>query len=157
MTKEEFAALLNGREYLNEIPQGGEQLAKENGLLVLFGASEDLLEFRGTVDDECGAYGGQVAYLTRKGNIKGKPKPGRLKIVAEWQPQEREDPPFELISKHDKNGKLVELSFPPMPAPNPIIAIWRITTPEQDFAPFNIYEDGELYCIGCVVDFKPVV
>ena len=57
MIKEELAALINGREYTHELTDK-EKSAKDARLVVVFGASEDLMEFRGAINDECGAYGG---------------------------------------------------------------------------------------------------
>ena len=62
MTKEQLAELLNGNEYRDEMTKEQEQAAKQNNLLVLFGASDDLLEMRGAIRDEVGAYdGGEYA------------------------------------------------------------------------------------------------
>ena len=55
MTALELANRLNGREYRKEITKEEEKLAKESGLVVVFGASDDLAEFRGAFDDEFGA------------------------------------------------------------------------------------------------------
>lgn len=49
MTKEQLAEMLNGRQYGDETTPEIERLAKENGLCIAFGASDDLLEFRGSV------------------------------------------------------------------------------------------------------------
>lgn len=65
MTKEEFAAQLNGREYLKEITEDEERLAKESGLLVVFGYSDDNVELRGVINDEVGAYDGTDALIDR--------------------------------------------------------------------------------------------
>jgi hypothetical protein len=46
MTKEAFAELLNGRQYRAELSSEEEQLAMENKLVIVFGASDDLLELR---------------------------------------------------------------------------------------------------------------
>ena len=70
MTKEQLAEMLNGRQYGDETTPEIERLAKENGLCIAFGASDDLLEFRGSVYDEAGAYNGTVVYLSKKGNVK---------------------------------------------------------------------------------------
>lgn len=51
----EAAALLNGSEYREE---GSRQLFADmatDGLVAVFGASDDLMEFRGAIDDEAGA------------------------------------------------------------------------------------------------------
>lgn len=56
MTKEELAAQLNGRQYTEEITPDEALLAKQEGLVVIFGASDDLCELRGAIHDELGAY-----------------------------------------------------------------------------------------------------
>lgn len=61
MTKEELATMLDGRQYRDETTTQIEQLAKENNLLIVFGASDDLCEFRGTIEDEFECYdGGEI-------------------------------------------------------------------------------------------------
>ena len=67
MTKEELAMLLNGREYTEEITKDEEQQAKESGLVVVYGASDDIVEFRGAICDEAGAYGDSQINITREG------------------------------------------------------------------------------------------
>ena len=55
ITKEEAAASLNGSEYRNE---GSRELfaqMKAAGLVAVFGASDDLAEMRGAIEDEVGA------------------------------------------------------------------------------------------------------
>lgn len=69
MDKESLAAMLNGREYRSEITKAEEKSAYQNGLVVLFGASDDLAEFRGVFDDEIGCYGGGELFLTNKGPL----------------------------------------------------------------------------------------
>lgn len=61
MTKEELAAVLNGRQY-REVPNlKDSQLAKENNLLIVYGTSDDLCEFAGAIDDEFDCYdGGEI-------------------------------------------------------------------------------------------------
>lgn len=66
MTKESLAAELNGREYGSEISRAEEKAAKAAGLVVVFGYSDDNVEFRGCIDDEVGAYDG--AKIRVKGN-----------------------------------------------------------------------------------------
>lgn len=62
-TVEEFAARLDGRQYGNEMTAEEEKLAKELDFLVVFGASDDLAELRGAIDDECGCFNGGVLKL----------------------------------------------------------------------------------------------
>lgn len=58
MTIKGWADLLNGRQYGEELTRDEEILAKNDGVLILFGASDDLLEFRGITDDEISAWEG---------------------------------------------------------------------------------------------------
>jgi hypothetical protein len=69
MKKEELAAQLTGREYGSEMSKDEEARAKSAGLLVIFGASDDLMEFRGIIHDEAypGAEG--VVKIHRAGLI----------------------------------------------------------------------------------------
>lgn len=70
MIAKEIATLLDGMEYGEEIPKHDLQYAKENGAVIVFGASDDLMEFRGAITDELGGYGGNKAYLDKHGLIK---------------------------------------------------------------------------------------
>lgn len=56
--KSDFAKQLNGREYLNEISKEETQKAKELGLVIVFGYSDDNAEFRGAINDEIGCFNG---------------------------------------------------------------------------------------------------
>ncbi len=67
MTKEALAQLLNGREYGSEISSGEEAIAKQDGLLVIFGYSDDNVELRGAFSDEAGCYDGGTIWLGRSG------------------------------------------------------------------------------------------
>jgi hypothetical protein len=65
ITKEQLAALLNGRQYLHEITQQEEDLARFYGLVVLFGYSDDNAEFRGAINGELGV-GDRPIFITTK-------------------------------------------------------------------------------------------
>jgi hypothetical protein len=58
MTIFDFAEVLNGREYLNEMTPLEEQRAKGLNFVVVFGYSDDLAEFRGAIDEEIDCYDG---------------------------------------------------------------------------------------------------
>jgi hypothetical protein len=67
LTKEEAAAALDGGEYREE---GSKELfarMAEAGLVAVFGASDDLMEFRGAIYDETGAYGGTNVRVSPEG------------------------------------------------------------------------------------------
>ncbi|MFZ5713072.1 MAG: hypothetical protein ACOY3N_09550 [Bradyrhizobium sp.] len=67
MTKEEAAAQLDGCEYTKEGSRDLWKAMADAGLVAVFGASDDLMEFRGAIRDEVGSYNGGTAYLTSAG------------------------------------------------------------------------------------------
>jgi len=69
MTPQEAAARINGNEYRHEIPPGLAQVLKDAGLVAVYGASDDLMEFEGAIRDEVGCYDGGIAYLTGAGML----------------------------------------------------------------------------------------
>ena len=67
MNAKELAAKLNGREYLREITDEEAKQAKASGLVVVYGASDDLIEFRGAIHDEGDCYDGGEILFDSKG------------------------------------------------------------------------------------------
>lgn len=63
MTKEELAAKLDGSEYPFRPDGGLMAMAAAAGLVVVYGASDDLMEFDGAIKDEVSCYDGGRAYL----------------------------------------------------------------------------------------------
>lgn len=72
MTKEEFAAMITGRHEGSELEPGEESAAKRSGLVVVFGYSDDNVELRGAIDEECGAYDGTTLYFDDEGLLQNK-------------------------------------------------------------------------------------
>lgn len=138
LTKEKLAEMLNCNEYGDEITNEQEQQAKDSGLVVVFGYSDDNMEFRGALDDEFGCYDGREIWFTKIG----------LEI---------DDDDMEVIKKYDLEPKL-----------NCIEAVWDegYDTGEGDetcswqyktdipHSTFRIMEGGDLYCIGIVFDIN---
>ena len=139
MTKEDFATLINGRQYRDELTKEEEKSAEESGLIVIFGASDDLIEFRGKINDEIGAYKGTDFIIATPGT--------ELFIEDEEVYHKAKDIEPHVISE-DSTGK--DNRFKAEWAPSSIDASWLITT-EMPHASFDIFEDGDLYCRGLVV------
>ena len=133
LSKELLAGLLTGRKYGSEMAKEEEQQAKAAGLIVIFGASDDLMEFRGLVDDERGYYPGRVALIDAAGLL----------------------PVREDVEDDD----VLKDFFAREPAARAVEALWcveegyswtfRTNVPH---ATFEIVEDGEPYCRGIVID-----
>lgn len=71
MTKEELAASLNGLQYpaYKNITPEQKAAAKAAGLVIVFGASDDLMEFEGAIYDEFGCYDGGTVLVDAKGML----------------------------------------------------------------------------------------
>lgn len=139
MTKEQLAALLNGRQYRSEITKDEEAAAKAAGLLVIFGASDDLVEFRGAVHDEIGAYNGTIFRLCPEGLLPEWPD----EVDEGWSESEAEDyfrrkalGFVEIEAKWDEGGYSWVISPPP----------------SLPHAIFVVKEDDDNYCRGIVID-----
>lgn len=121
------ANALDGNEYREEGTCELFAHMKESGLVAAFGASDDLLEFRGAIDDEVGAYegtevrisNGQLVQNTCDNeecpNFNSHP-PGSFLVKAEW-----------AVDDYS----------------------WKITT-DTPCHYFEVLEDGEKYCRGIV-------
>lgn len=95
MDATEAAAKLDGNEYSKEGSKDLFAAMKAAGLVAVFGASDDLMEFRGAIHDEAGTYGGGEVHLTRDGLLQNEcedddcPHFARLKkttptVTAKW-------------------------------------------------------------------------
>ena len=138
MTKEELSVILDGRERGKEISKEEQKAAKESGLVVVFGASDDLMEFDGAIYNEVSCYEGGFAYLDENGLLENecdnddcphfeKIKEKSKKIEAIW---------CEGIEDGDWDDNHVPIS-------------WTYKT-DIPHSTFRILEDDETYCIGIV-------
>lgn len=129
MTSKELAAQLDGNQYGKEITKEQEAIAVDNGLVVVYGYSDDAVELLGCIDDEVGAYDGTTFHITREGVLQ---EPDCGFDGCKY---------FEAAKKAAVNIK----------------AVWHDTgnpcwTYETDIPheTFRIYDDGELFCVGIV-------
>jgi len=134
MTKEQLAALLNGRQYRDEINKDEAKAAKEAGLVVIYGASDDLVEFEGAIHDEIGAYDGTTFWLTRKGPLE-EHEDCECKYCGF---QRAKDTALEIQAIWGKGGYS-----------------WQYET-KAPHATFEIMEDGEKYCRGIVLSLNDI-
>lgn len=83
MTKEQFAAMLHGREYGSEITKEEEAQAESDGLVVVFGYSYDCMEIRGAITDEMSCWEGDTFWACNAGVFYDEFK-GADKLDAIW-------------------------------------------------------------------------
>jgi hypothetical protein len=132
----ELAQKLNGMEYRTNIPKNLTDAAKQSRLVIVYGASDDLMEFEGAIYDEFGAYEGTTVRVDAEGLV----------------------PNYEDIDKdsRDSKDKLREY-FQRESGGKEIEALWckeqgiswtyKTDIPHETF---EIVEDDEPYCRGIV-------
>lgn len=139
MNAKELAAKLAGATYDNFV-RSDELLkrepdllakVKQAGLVVVFGASDDLMEFRGAIYDELGAYNGATAYVDEKGLL-----PDRDSI--------EDDDDLKDYFSRQSGAKPIEALWNPGEGYS-----WKFKT-DIPHETFEITEDGEPYCRGIV-------
>ena len=69
MDTKTLAAILTGWEHPLRITNELREVAKGAGLVIVYGASDDLMEFDGAIYDEIGAYGGTEVWVDATGLV----------------------------------------------------------------------------------------
>ncbi len=132
--RDAFAGRLNGREIGQELAGHEEREARDKRLLVAFGYSDDLTEFRGIINDEVGAYDGQTHRI----------------ILDDGRPiLLQDDEECERCTTRLK--KLPHIKIEAEWCPDGFPGSWRISA-TVPHATFDIMEDGDLFCRGIVID-----
>ena len=101
--------------------------AKENGFVIGYGASDDLMEFEGSLYDEAGCFDGGMIYLCESGVVD---YCSYKCIEAVWCDKERTDDAGNIIT-------------------------WTYKT-DIPHETFMIYEDGEPYCEAIVFSIDDI-
>lgn len=127
-TPSEFAATLTQSIYNDVLTKEQSDAAKAAGLVVVYGASDDLMEFEGAIYDELSAYDGTVAYLTPSGLL--------------TNDCENDDCPH-----YDKLKKLAATIRAIWDGGNGYSWTFETAIPH---ATFEITEDGDPFCKGIV-------
>lgn len=131
MTEKELAGMLSGRERGKEITTEETQAAKDAGLVVVYGYSDDNVELCGAIDEEIGAFDGTTIYVTKSGLLDD---PG-CEDCPHWTAARKEAKAIYAVW-HDEGGPC-----------------WTFET-DIPHETFNIYEDGELFCVGIVFSME---
>lgn len=100
------------------------QTAKENGWVIVSGASDDLMEFEGAMQDEGGCYNGGKVYFSKDMVYNGEDDKSAFPNCIEAC----------CAKEMDGDGNII---------------LWTYKTDIPHEA-FMVYEDGEPYCRGIV-------
>lgn len=122
-----IAEMLNGLQYPTEPSQEIIELAKANNIVIVFGASDDLMEFRGAIYDEIDAWNGATALVNKSGL-------------------------FDECSIHCKHSNAAKEQYSKVHAiwdDKDRDCSWSYKT-DIPHAEFKIMEDDEVYCYGIV-------
>ncbi len=133
MTAKELAEMLSGREYGWVLTPGEDRGAKATGLVVVYGYSDDNVEFDGAIRDEVGAYNGTTIHITPAGILR---TPDCDRDDCPYFAQEREKAKAIKAVWHDKGGPC-----------------WTFET-DIPHETFTINEDGEPFCVGIVFSME---
>lgn len=128
-----WAEKLDGRKCGSELTRLEEMELKDLGLVVVFGASDDLCEFRGAINDEVGCFDGGDVYVNARGLIAN-----NMDMFDDFVPEN--SPEFVLIKMC---WGLRGYSW-----------ICETDIPHESF---DILDDGSPYCYGVIfsVDDMP--
>lgn len=132
MTVKEFAELLDGTQYgFNMFTDEQIEMAKREGFVIVYGASDDLVEFEGALCDEVGGvFGGGIITFDLNGTSDDG-ETHKNTIKAFWYGQCNDET-------------------------RDYTAEWEYETDIPHEA-FMIYELGVAYCAGIVFDIKDIL
>lgn len=133
MIAKDVAMQLAGLQCPVELPKALIAQARQAGLVIAYGASDDLMEFRGAINDELECYNGRTVFVDAMGLLQD----------------------FDSIDRHDKEALRDYFK-----RENTVVAInvmygdkggcsWAYQT-EIAHEAFDVMADGKVYCRGIV-------
>lgn len=136
LTKEVLAEKLEGVQYPLTITSELREVIADSNLVIVYGASDDLIEFDGSIYEEMSAWEGATVYVLTDGSV-----------IKDYNYEER----IALAS----GNELEELK-----KAQKIQAIWGEEGISFQYktkiphAVFNVLEDKDIYCKGIVFDMN---
>lgn len=134
MDVNELAKLLDYDDYFGTKINLYKDEARKNGLVIVFGYSDDNMEFRGAIEDEVGCWNGGKAKITPN-----------LKIFQEHVNKES----LQYNRDHISRMPEIEAIWCPQDETGKVKCSWEFRAPFPH-STFRMIEDGRLYCIGIV-------
>ena len=132
-TIQEIATMLNGIEYPCRIAKEITDMAKSINAVIIYGASDDLVEFEGAFQDEIGCYDGCDFCIDQHGLLPLRDEISDDMALHNW-------------FHRKETCKTVKVVW----APSGLDASWLFKTDVQH-AKFRIMDNNDLYCLGLVI------
>lgn len=126
-----------GMEYRDEPCKEAVELAKKNGLIICFGASDDLCELRGAEYDEVGCFNGGKFTVDADG------------LRRDWDEIDHEDK--RECKAYFERERMPSLIIKVIWCDPEIPGCSFSYKVDAHHETFDVMEDGELYCRGIVV------
>lgn len=131
LTIQSVAFRLHGSEYPLHVPADLKAACKAAGIVIVYGQSDDLMEFDGAIYDEQGAYCGTTAYVDAKG------------LLDRGQIDDDDDDAITDFTVRKRTARTIDAVW------GEDDISWQYTT-DIPHATFAVMDDGETYCIGLV-------
>lgn len=128
ITIKEIAELIDGIEYTEKIDHRITNLACKNNIVIVYGASDDMMEFRGAIEEEEKSYMGTTVKIDSNGIIGN-----RCDNCNCPYHQQQKDECKHYVKALWGTGDVS----------------WNYET-NIEHKTFHIREDGKVYCIGIV-------
>jgi len=122
-----IAEMLNNCEYRKETTEEILDLAMNNNIVIVYGASDDLMEFQGAINDEISAWEGTTVFISKDGIFEACECECKYSIAE----KEKCNAIEAVWDDADRNCS------------------WSYKT-DIPHAEFTVMEDGDVYCHGVV-------
>ena len=136
MQASDLAKILNGSKYPFRLNQDICQEAKNAGLVIVYGASDDLMEFEGAIRDEVLVYGGNKVLIHKGGILGSRDDLDTDEEIQQWLDEK-------------KNSKPIEATW----CDGDYSWTYKTDIPHETF---DIIEGDEKYCRGMVINLNDI-
>lgn len=139
MTSKELAELLNGRQYRKETTPEIIQLAKDNGLVIVYEYLHSITDFEGAISERIDSFEGGKIYFNKDGSnftdVNG--------MAFLTYHKDKDEPDANMVeSVWDENEKIMHEG-------TGLYYSWTFKT-EVPHETFDIFDEGDPYCRGIV-------
>lgn len=130
----DVANILDGRDYPLQIESALADEIRAAGIVIVYGQSDDLMEFAGAISDKAGCYEGGEVLFDRRGLLGERPDDGTDEELLAWLNRKSSARCIEAVWNGDADD------------PKPC---WTYET-DIPCRAFDVIEDGNVYCTGIV-------